>query len=54
MGYNYEVLAAYYPFKGSYQEIEQFKTLRQAVRFIKKCQKRGLVIIDLRCRDFED
>jgi len=54
MGNKYQVLAARYPYIGCWDKSEQFNTLRQAVRYIKKCQKQGYVIINLFCRDIKE
>lgn len=53
MGYNYTVWASHYPYAGTWELAEDFKTLDDAVDYIKRIQLDGYVIIDVQIRDFE-
>ena len=53
MGYNYTVWASHYPYNGRWELAEDFKTLDDAVDYIKQIQLDGYVIIDMQIRDFE-
>ena len=53
MGYNYTVWASHYPYTGSWELAEDFKTLNEAIEYVKQCQSNGYVIIDIQIRDFE-
>ena len=53
MGYNYTVWASHYPYTGRWELAEDFKTLNEAVEYVKQCQSNGYVIIDIQIRDFE-
>lgn len=53
MGYNYTVWASHYPYTGTWELAEDFKTLDDAVDYIKQIQLDGYVIIDMQIRDFE-
>ena len=48
----YIVKIAKPPYYGKWESATQFDSFRKAVRYAKKCEKRGYLVIDIICRNY--
>lgn len=48
----YIVKIAKPPYYGKWEYVAQFNTFRKAIKYAKKCEKRGYLAIDIICRNY--